>query len=133
MSLTDCACGSQRPYPECCGAFHAGLRKAATAEELMRSRYSAYALKLPDYIVATTHPSYRSPGLMQEVEAWMAQTTWQQLEVLQTKQGGTEDQQGEVEFRAHYSVAGINDSHHEHSRFEKQEDEWYYTEGVVEA
>ncbi|MCU1437526.1 MAG: motif domain protein, partial [Naasia sp.] len=56
----DCPCGSGQPYAECCEPLHLGAA-AATAEALMRSRYSAFALGLPDYVRSTWHPSTR-PG-----------------------------------------------------------------------
>ena len=50
-----CPCGSGDTLDHCCGPLHRGERKAATAEALMRSRYSAYALGKLDYLIAT-HP-----------------------------------------------------------------------------
>ena len=131
MSLANCACDSGRLYPECCGALHAGIRKAETAEELMRSRYTAYALKLPDYIVATTLPSAQSPTMLQEVESWMQQTSWYRLEVLQTRQGRSTDTTGDVEFRAYYSISGTDTNHHERSHFQKEGEEWFFVNGEV--
>lgn len=39
-----CPCGSDLPYDLCCGRFISGRVSPSTAEELMRSRYSAYVL-----------------------------------------------------------------------------------------
>ena len=51
VSVTDdCPCGSGEEFALCCGPLHAGQRMAATAEELMRSRYSAYAVGDMDYV-----------------------------------------------------------------------------------
>jgi SEC-C motif-containing protein len=55
-----CPSGSTRPYPECCGLWHAGA-PAPDAQSLMRSRYSAYVLCNEQYLLATWHPSTR-PG-----------------------------------------------------------------------
>lgn len=52
-----CACGSERQYGKCCRRFHAGQASPQGAEELLRSRYSAYAYRLPSYIMNTTHPN----------------------------------------------------------------------------
>ena len=49
--METCPCGSGRPYEDCCGPYIAGKAKPATAEALMRSRYTAYAKKEIDYIV----------------------------------------------------------------------------------
>jgi hypothetical protein len=59
---TACPCGSGRPYAACCGRLHGG-EPAATAEELMRSRYSAYVLGLEAYLLATWHASTRPAAL----------------------------------------------------------------------
>ena len=56
-----CPCG-RGAYAHCCGPLHAGA-PAADAEALMRSRYSAYALGLADYLLATWHPSTRPDTL----------------------------------------------------------------------
>lgn len=52
-----CPCGSEKSYGRCCRRFHSGQSSPQGAEELLRSRYSAYAHRLPSYIMRTTHPS----------------------------------------------------------------------------
>lgn len=42
-SADPCPCGLGRPYGRCCGRLHRGAASAGTAEELMRSRYAAFA------------------------------------------------------------------------------------------
>ena len=56
-----CPCKSRLPYAGCCQPFHHGKAKPETAEQLMRSRYSAYFFRLVDYLVETTHPDTREP------------------------------------------------------------------------
>ena len=46
MLTVDCPCGSRQRYDACCGRLHRRAAEAETAEELMRSRYAAYALSL---------------------------------------------------------------------------------------
>ena len=53
-----CPCGSTDGYHVCCGPLHNGERHAETAEELMRSRYAAYALGNADYLFRTWHPAH---------------------------------------------------------------------------
>ena len=55
MTQPTCPCGSGDPLDDCCGRYHQG-HPAPTAEALMRSRYSAYALGLVDYLRDTTLP-----------------------------------------------------------------------------
>jgi SEC-C motif-containing protein len=50
-----CPCHSVSKYKKCCSPFHQG-KTPLLAQDLMRSRYSAYALGLSRYIIATTHP-----------------------------------------------------------------------------
>lgn len=52
-SLQDCPCG-QGLYAECCQPLHVGQQCAKHAEQLMRSRYSAFALQQIDYLLSTT-------------------------------------------------------------------------------
>ena len=50
-----CACDLDKTYSECCSPMHEGA-DAATPEELVRARYTAYAYRLPDFLMATTDP-----------------------------------------------------------------------------
>ena len=68
MNATLCPCGSARPYASCCGALHQSFSEegqllAASAEALMRSRYSAFVLDLRPYLLATWHPRTRPTHL----------------------------------------------------------------------
>jgi SEC-C motif domain protein len=73
-----CPCYSGKPYADCCQPLHDGLA-APDAERLMRSRYSAYALKLPDYILHTWHADTRPATLTQED---LIGIKWLKLQVL---------------------------------------------------
>src|SRR3712207_9153339 len=63
MAPRRCPCGTGLPYDECCGRLHDGTATAGTAEQLMRSRYSAFAVGDPAYLLATWHPPTRPPSL----------------------------------------------------------------------
>ena len=62
-AVDGCSCGSGRAYAECCGRYLDGGEPPATAEQLMRSRYTAYALAREDYLLATWHASTRPSAL----------------------------------------------------------------------
>jgi SEC-C motif-containing protein len=62
-----CPCHSGEKYKNCCFPYHRGIL-ASNAQKLMRSRYSAYALGLADYIMATTHPD--NPDYTEQKESW---------------------------------------------------------------
>lgn len=114
-----CPCGSAVAFANCCGVLLAGKRKAATAEELMRSRYSAYVKQDVDYLVRTTWPAARAPNLAADIRRWMKQVEWVRLHVL----AATADR---VEFLAEYVAEGKPAQLHERSLFKKHKDAWFY-------
>jgi SEC-C motif-containing protein len=101
MTPRRCPCGTGLPYGECCGRLHDGSATAATAEQLMRSRFSAFAVADPRYLLDTWHPTSRPATLTLDPEL-----RWTALDVLGTSRGALLDQQGTVEFRAHYVAPG---------------------------
>lgn len=114
-----------------------GERRAETAEQLMRARYSAYAVDDLDYIWQTWHPRTRPESLAPDVEL-----RWTGLEIVDTAAGRPGDDTGEVEFRAHYlrnrrsgrsapDVAG--GTLHERSRFAVRARRWFYVDGELFA
>ena len=126
-----CPCGSGRPYPACCGRMHAGIAQAATAEALMRSRYTGFATANTHYLLVTWHPSTRPDGL--DLDDRM---TWRRLDVLRTDAGGPWDDAGTVEFVAHYRVddgtaIGERGRLHETSRFVREDGRWLYVDGGI--
>jgi len=128
--MQSCYCGFEKSFEECCGKFIAGISKPITAEELMRSRYSAYVTASVSYIVETTHPSTRKFYDPNAIKTWAISSKWIKLEIIQTKKGKLEDQQGFVEFKATYKDPNNNTIvHHEYSRFLKEKGEWFFLEG----
>ena len=123
-----CPCGSGTTYDACCGLLHRGAAQAQTAEELMRSRYSAYAVGDLDHVFRTWHPRTRPEHLTDDPG-----TTWTGLEILGTTEGGPGDQHGEVEFAAHYETRAGAGVLRERSRFEKRAGRWVYVDGVVDG
>jgi SEC-C motif-containing protein len=124
-----CPCKSWQPYGRCCLPFHQGKSKPETAEQLMRSRYSAYFFRLVDYLVETTHPETREPGLRQEIGKIIHQANWSYLSILGVAQGGKEEKRGKVEFVAEYFVDGEPYELHEISRFKRFKGAWKYLDG----
>ena len=117
-----CPCGGGR-YGACCGPLHAGA-PAATAEALMRSRYSAFALGLGPYLRATWAAATRPRDL--ELDDGLE---WRRLQIVDTARGGPADDEGVVEFRAaHRSAAGAGVLH-ERSRFTREAGRWVYVDG----
>jgi SEC-C motif-containing protein len=94
---------------------------AATAELLMRSRFSAFALNDAAYLLRTWHPATRPPRIRFD-----PQQRWSRLDVLGTTRGGLLDAEGTVEFRAHYRRNGEPGVQEEHSRFVRSDGLWVY-------
>jgi len=116
-----CPCG-EGDYAQCCGRYHAG-EIAPTAEALMRSRYSAYVLKLENYLRATWHSSTCPASLELAVDS----AKWLGLQV--KSQRVQSENHGTVEFIARYKIAGRAHRLHEISRFEKVDGRWFYVDG----
>jgi SEC-C motif-containing protein len=110
-------------------AFHQGKAKAETAEELMRSRYSAYFFRLVDYLIETTHPDSRTPGLKKELAKTVHNISWQFLTIVSTSKGGKDDKVGKVEFIAKCYINGEPHELHELSRFKRYKGAWKYLDG----
>ncbi|ACY16296.1 YchJ family protein [Haliangium ochraceum] len=126
-----CHCSSGRDFDACCGPFLAGSAKPATAEELMRSRYSAYATETIDYVVATHDPATSEEVDREGAMRWASESTWEGLEIVETKDGGPEDETGVVEFIARYQSEGKSVAHHERAVFQRIEGDWFYMDGEM--
>ena len=118
---TACPCGGTN-YTQCCGRFHGGTLPD-TAEQLMRSRYSAYAMDLMDYVRQTWYP--RTQPAPDEL-AHDAATKWLGLDVKKHVPMGDE---ATVEFVARYKVGGRAHRLHEVSRFVREDGKWFYVDG----
>jgi SEC-C motif-containing protein len=125
VSLPPCPCGSALPLAQCCGRLHDGTATAATAEQLMRSRYSAFVLGDSGYLLATWHPTTRPRRLDLD-----SAVRWTGLDVLATAGGSLLSAEGTVEFRAHYVRQGAAGAQHEISRFVRDGGHWRYLDGV---
>lgn len=111
----DCPCGSGKKYAKCCGPLHGG-KAAVTAEELMRSRYSAFVLEDAAYILATWDERTRPESVVFDEDL-----VWTGLEVVRTVKGGPNDAMGMVHFRAHYEARGQPGVQEERSKFLRPE------------
>ena len=124
-----CPCKSRNSYSSCCMPFHYGRAKPETAEQLMRSRYSAYFFRLTDYLVETTHPEKREPHLKAELEKTVHEVNWQFLSIVSTSKGTVNDKVGKVEFVADYFYRNEPQKLHECSRFRRHRGNWKYLDG----
>ncbi|MCB5160538.1 YchJ family protein [Marinomonas algarum] len=130
-----CPCGKHQPYDDCCGVFHQQPGTAPTAEALMRSRYSAFALGYFDYIEATQEiDTAPPPSDSQEEDAETnPPTLWTGLDILYTEKGLEQDNTGKVRFAAHFKEGHYTGSLKEMSLFEKKDGQWFYVSGEHEV
>lgn len=121
-----CPCGTGLTYGECCYRFHSGAQTAPTAEALMRSRFSAFAVGEKDYLLATWDPDIRPATL--ELDLGIK---FYRLDILETTAGGPFDDFGRVKFQAFYKglARGVQE---EDSSFRKVDGKWFYSAGEVE-
>jgi len=116
-----CPCGSGKTFTECCDKYISHGELPATPEQLMRSRYSAYAIKYEDYLLKSWHPSTRPDSLDLTTDT----TQWKKLKIISSKDNT-------VHFVAFFRDV-INGKEcdfylSENSEF-IQDDKWYYLKG----
>lgn len=148
-----CSCGLPRVYSDCCGSIIEGKRRAVTAEELMRARYSAYAHNQINFL--QNSQSFLSDSDFNPVEAkkWAENSNWLGLEIVKMEGGHFENSEGIVEFKAYFQfregylpelVEDINtlskenreyllseQCHHERAKFVKDHGEWKFQDGMI--
>lgn len=127
-----CPCGSKKIYANCCHPFHKGANPEGV-DQLVRARYSAYALDLPEYIIRTTHPG--SSDYMIDKTAWMKkiscfseETQFNKLELLDVQEYRN---LALVTFTAHLSHGEEDSSFTERAHFERKKGCWLYRNGQL--
>jgi len=130
--MDTCPCGSGRAYEDCCGPYISGAAKPGTASALMRARYTAYALKEIDFIVATCLRDEEHGIDIDATRRWSERSKWLGLRIVKTDKGSADDEEGTVEFVATYVMDGLREDHHEISSFVRGAGgEWLFSEGEV--
>lgn len=130
MSEHACPCGGSY-YESCCQPLHKGHAKALTAEQLMRSRYSAFAMHDLDYIVNTTALGQQVALDQTAILEWAKSNQWLKLEVVQAKEK-IDKNHAQVEFKAHYHDGKTAQVHHEVSHFVKFDERWYFLDPTTD-
>ena len=130
MTQQLCPCGSKKQYQYCCGMYLSGKKKPATAEKLMRSRYTAFYQGNVDYLLNTLHPGQRKPEDRAELTKSIEQTKWLGLSIISTQKGKKNDSTGIVEFEAIYHLKQPGQLH-ERSRFVQVNRQWFYVDGDI--
>lgn len=125
-----CPCQSGAVYDECCAPLHQQGVQAATAEQLMRSRYAAYALQQIDYLSQTTLPAQQNLLDMDGITAWSQRVQWLGLDVLHHI-APIKPHHAQVEFVAHFAENGVVQQHRELSAFVQCNGVWYFIDPTV--
>ena len=125
-----CPCGSNLSYHSCCEMIINAKKEAATCEELMRSRYTAFTTANVEYLVRSHHTKTRQLKEIRNIKKWAESVQWMGLVILNTQGGAANDDTGYVEFRAMYLEAGQLQQIHEKSLFKRENGKWVYVSGV---
>jgi len=125
-----CPCGSNKKYKKCCKIFHNGTLPK-TALELMKSRYSAYAVGDSKYIMNTTHilnTDYSEDKKIWEenIHNFIKDSNFNALEILEFEDGTPESF---VTFKASIDINGVDSTFTEKSKFIKENEKWLYVNG----
>jgi len=125
-----CYCNSKKTFSACCEPIILGKQDAETAEQLMRSRYSAYVVGNVNYLMNSHHPNTRPVKERKSILKWTKSLTWISLEIISKQKGHQIDAEGNVEYRALYIENGKIECIHENSYFVKENNKWYYKSGI---
>jgi SEC-C motif domain protein len=121
-----CPCQSGQPYQICCSPLHQGVVLVQSPEQLMRSRYSAYALGHIDYIVHTT-VLVQQPLLDQRgIRAWSQNSQWLGLTVYEQKIARHSVHHAWVRFTAKWQDQQGLHQHDELSAFVQVGQQWFF-------
>ena len=126
INSESCLCGSDQDYQHCCFLFHNEDSYPETAEQLMRSRYVAYAKQLTPYLLKTWHSAERPDSL-----TFDKGVVWTKLMIDGKKKGRKKDREGWVAFTAFYKIKFENRQLREKSFFSRDENNhWCYVNGT---
>jgi SEC-C motif-containing protein len=132
-STCPCRVTADQPLPlsACCGPYLEGA-PAPSPEALMRARYSAYALGDIDFLLNSLAPEARHDFDRKSVTHWSKTSQWLGLDILNTEAGGTGEDEGFVEFVAHFIADGSRQDHRERSRFRRDPETggWLFVEAA---
>lgn len=123
-----CPCGSTNDYQQCCERLIVKNEKAQSPEQLMRSRYSAYAKNQVDYIYNTYSIKSKKEQSLNELSLWAKETTWLKLSIINSSKF-KEVNFPTVEFEAIYKSQDQYFKMKEKSRFVMENNNWVYVDG----
>lgn len=138
-----CPCGSNISFQQCCCLLINQETCAQSPEQLMRSRYSAYATEAADYIYQTYAQASRALQSITDISAWAKETKWLKLTINAASDYTELNDQNAVNadnkeqhlptvcFSAYYQHHGEYFLMKETSRFVVEKGQWRYLDGEV--
>lgn len=124
-----CPCCSGVEYNLCCEPYLNASQHPKQAVQLMRSRYTAFVLHNAAYLVASWHPTRRYPALESEISEGFGTAEWLGLTIFEASEG-KEENEAYVGFVARFQENDNVTAIIERSRFLKENDRWYYIDGI---
>lgn len=121
-----CPCGSMSLFEKCCQLFITHEKAPATAEQLMRSRFSAYATKNGQYIYDTYGQLEQKKQTVTAIQSWANECQWLALKVHKSSLKM-------VDFTAYYVVNNTLCELREKSNFALEQKQWRYLDGEILA
>lgn len=125
--MTLCPCGSDKELAECCGPIIEGL-PAPSAEELLRSRYTAFVIRQLDHIECTHAPEIREDFNRAEAERMAEECEWKGLEIRSASENGDN---AEIEFVIRFQRDKQEMIQVERSSFRREDGQWFYVSGEI--
>jgi len=144
-----CYCQSGQSFKECCALFIQGQHLPASAEQLMRSRFSAYcegSAQAMQYLAQSYHPKSQAENPVSEITAFAKVAHFISLEIIQSSDpslipGPLQQQLSEwidpeqdlyatVHFKARFIMHDKLHLLEESSRFIRSNQQWLYLDGA---
>lgn len=119
-----CICGNEKEFSECCGALITKQKAPQSAEELMRSRYSAYVKADGEYLVYSAVKENQFVEDIALIEEFSSSVEWLKLDLLEVTPTT-------VEFKAYYRDQNGIQVLHEKSNFIQEDGIWKYKDGEL--
>lgn len=133
-----CYCGSARSFTQCCEPIINNIGSATFPEQLMRSRYSAYATKNAHYIYLTYANESRANQSESDIAQWANETSWLSLKIINSDNISIDELNQHastklpvVTFSVIYVHQGTLYRMTESSRFVNESGCWLYLDGDI--
>lgn len=135
--MMNCPCGSNKAFEACCQPLINETQLAQTPEQLMRSRYSAFATQQYQYILDTYLGKDKAKRVTEDSKKELAEDyegiQWLKLCVASSEMEPTNSEKGYVAFSAYFGMKGKLFVLEEHSTFEKVDGKWFYLADASES